>query len=76
VGYSTGKVPINLQYFYALNPVVGVVESFRWATLGTFPSDSLPLSILVAISSSMAVFLLVSGLFYFRRMERTFADMV
>ncbi len=76
VGYSTGKVPINLQYIYALNPVVGVVESFRWVTLGTVPSDSLPLGILVGISSTVAVFLLISGLFYFRRMERTFADMV
>jgi lipopolysaccharide transport system permease protein len=76
VGYSTGKVPLNLQYIYAMNPVVGVVESFRWATLGTVPSDSLPLSILVAISSTVALILLVSGLFYFRRMERSFADMV
>jgi lipopolysaccharide transport system permease protein len=76
VGYSTGKVPINLQFLYAMNPVVGVVESFRWATLGTVPSDSLALGVLVAISSTVAVFLLVSGLFYFRRMERTFADMV
>ncbi len=76
VGYSTAKVPLNLQYVYALNPVVGVVESFRWAMLGTVPSESLPLSTLVAISSAVAIVLLVSGLFYFRRMERTFADMV
>jgi lipopolysaccharide transport system permease protein len=76
VGYSTSKVPVNLQYLYAMNPVVGVVESFRWATLGTVPSNSLPLATLVAISSAVAIVLLVSGLFYFRRMERTFADMV
>jgi lipopolysaccharide transport system permease protein len=76
VGYSTGTVPINLQYFYAMNPVVGVIESFRWAMLGTVPSDSLPLGVLVAISSGVAVILLVTGLFYFRRMERSFADMV
>jgi len=76
VGYSTGKVPLNLQYLYAMNPVVGVVESFRWAMLGTVPSDSLPLATLVAISSAVSVFLLVTGLFYFRRMERSFADMV
>jgi lipopolysaccharide transport system permease protein len=76
VGYSTSKVPVNLQYLYAMNPVVGVVESFRWATLGTVPSDSLSLGTLVTISSVVAVFLLVSGLFYFRRMERSFADMV
>jgi lipopolysaccharide transport system permease protein len=65
-----------LQPIYALNPVVGVVESFRWAVLGTVPSDSLPLWMLVAISSAVAVLLLITGLFYFRRMERTFADMV
>ncbi len=76
VGYSTGTVPINLQYIYAMNPVVGVIESFRWAMLGTVPSDSLPLGVLVAISSAVAVVLLVTGLFYFRRMERSFADMV
>ena len=76
VGYSTSQVPITLQPIYALNPVVGVVESFRWAVLGTVPSDSLPLWMLVAISSVVAVLLLITGLFYFRRMERTFADMV
>ena len=76
VGYSTAKVPLNLQYVYALNPVVGVVEGFRWVMLGTVPSNSLPLSTLVAISSAVAIVLLISGLYYFRRMERTFADMV
>lgn len=76
VGYSTSKVPLNLQVFYAMNPVVGVVESFRWATLGTVPSDSLSIGVIVTISSVVAVVMLVSGLFYFRRMERTFADMV
>jgi lipopolysaccharide transport system permease protein len=76
VGYSTGTVPFNLQYFYAMNPIVGVVESFRWVMFGTVPSDSLPLIVLAAISSVVAIILLVTGLFYFRRMERTFADMV
>ena len=76
VGYSTSTVPIALQPIYALNPVVGVVESFRWAVLGTVPSDSLQLGVIVAISSTVSFILLISGLFYFRRMERTFADMV
>lgn len=76
VGYSTGTVSIQWQWLYALNPMVGVIESFRWAVLGTLPSDSLPLWTLVAISAAVALFLLVTGLFYFRRMERTFADMV
>jgi len=52
------------------------VEGFRWVMLGTVPSNSLPLSTLVAISSAVAIVLLISGLYYFRRMERTFADMV
>jgi lipopolysaccharide transport system permease protein len=76
VGYSTSTVSLKWQALYALNPVVGVVESFRWVMLGTVPSNSLSLGVLVAISSAVAVFLLVTGLFYFRRMERTFADMV
>ncbi len=76
VGYSTGDVSVQWQWLYALNPIVGVIESFRWAVLGTVPSDSLPLWTLVSISASVSIFLLVTGLFYFRRMERTFADMV
>ena len=76
VGYSTSTVPIQWQMLYAMNPIVGVIESFRWAMLGTVPSDSIALGTMVAISSGVAVILLISGLFYFRRMERTFADMV
>ncbi len=57
---------------YGLNPMVGVVEGFRWALLGT---QTQPGPIL-AVSSLMAVALLVSGTFYFRRMEKTFADVV
>ena len=59
-----------------MNPMVGVIESFRWAVLGTVPSEGLALSTIVAISMSVALILLVTGLFYFRRMERSFADMV
>jgi len=57
---------------YALNPMVGVIEGFRWALLGT---DTAP-GWLILISTTVAVILLVSGAFYFRRMERTFADVV
>lgn len=76
VGYSSSTVPIEWQWVYALNPFVGVVESFRWAVLGTVPTPGIQLWILVSISAIVSIFLLVSGLFYFRRMERTFADMV
>lgn len=76
VGYSSSSVGAQWQVLYALNPMVGVIESFRWAVLGTVPSEGLSLPILVAISASVALVILVSGLFYFRRMERSFADMV
>ncbi len=61
-----------LRTLYGLNPMVGVVEGFRWALLGT---DTAPGPIIIA-SSVAALMLLVSGAFYFRRMEKTFADVV
>ncbi len=67
------KAPQFLQVLYSLNPMVGVVNGFRWALLGSDagqPGLSLTLSIVVS------VVVLISGLFYFRRMERIFADMV
>lgn len=57
---------------YGLNPMVGVVEGFRWALLGT---DTAP-GPMVAMSSLAAIMLLAAGAMYFRRMERTFADVV
>lgn len=57
---------------YALNPMVGVIEGFRWALLGT---DTAP-GPQIMISAVVAITLLISGAFYFRRMERTFADVV
>jgi lipopolysaccharide transport system permease protein len=61
-----------LRALYGLNPMAGVVEGFRWALLGT---DTQPGAVIIA-SSAVAVILLVSGAFYFRRMEKTFADVV
>ena len=60
-----------LRGLYSLNPMVGVVEGFRWALLGT----QIDLGLTVFISSGVALFL-ITGLFYFRRMERTFADVI
>jgi lipopolysaccharide transport system permease protein len=51
--------------------MTGVIEGFRWALLGTTPPNGL-----MAVSVIMVIFLLVSGLYSFRRMERTFADVV
>lgn len=61
-----------LRAIYSINPMVGVVEGFRWALLNT---DTAPGPIII-VSSIAAIFLLTSGLFYFRRMEKTFADVV
>lgn len=71
VAYSMSLVPPAWQFWYALNPMVGVVESFRWALLGerAFPAT-------VWVSTAATVVALVGGLFYFRRTERTFADII
>jgi lipopolysaccharide transport system permease protein len=70
--YSSSEIPERWRLVYALNPMVGVVEGFRWALLG---SGTAPGPV-VAVSAAIAVVILVTGMFYFRRMERTFADMV
>jgi lipopolysaccharide transport system permease protein len=57
---------------YALNPMVGVIEGFRWALLGT---DTAP-GASILISATVATVLLIGGAFYFKRMERVFADVV
>lgn len=61
-----------LRTLYGLNPMTGVIEGFRWALLNT---DTAPGPILI-VSTLAAVGLLVSGAYYFRRMEKTFADVV
>jgi lipopolysaccharide transport system permease protein len=70
IAYSASMIPEQWQLLYALNPMAGVVEGFRWALLG---AGSAPSS-MIAVSASIAVILMISGLYYFRRMERTFAD--
>jgi lipopolysaccharide transport system permease protein len=61
-----------LRTLYGINPMTGVVEGFRWALLGT---DTAPGPVII-VSSLAALVLLVGGAFYFRRMEKTFADVV
>lgn len=72
ITYSASIVPEAFQKLYALNPMTGVVQGFRWALLGV---GSPPSELLLA-SSIAALVLLVTGALYFRRMERTFADVV
>jgi lipopolysaccharide transport system permease protein len=72
IAYPSSLLPEPWRTIYGLNPMVGVVEGFRWALLGT---SAAPASILAA-SSAAALALLIGGAFYFRRMERGFADVV
>jgi lipopolysaccharide transport system permease protein len=72
VAYPASLLPQPWRTVYGLNPMAGVIEGFRWALLGT---DTAP-GPMIAISAAIAVLLLVSGLFFFRRMEKTFADVV
>jgi len=73
VVYASSIVPEKWRVLYSLNPMAGVVEGFRWALLGTQQSIS---PLMIAISSGIALTLFISGLFFFRRMERVFADMI
>ena len=74
--YTTESVMKNqgevVRFFYGLNPMAGVVEGFRWALLGGDP----PAWNLIAISTVLVSLCLIGGLFFFRRLERTFADLV
>jgi len=72
VAYSADLVPTGpWRILYGLNPLAGVIQGFRWALLGGNPPDEL-----LAVSVTIVLLLLVSGFYYFRRMERTFADVV
>lgn len=74
VAYSAQYVAPEWRVVYALNPMAGVVDGFRYALLGTELDPTAGLSIIISVVVALVV--LVSGLFYFRRMERTFADVV
>ena len=73
VVYASSTIPEKWRFLYSLNPMAGVVEGFRWAMLGTTQSIS---PLMIGISSGIALVLFISGLFFFRRMERVFADMI
>lgn len=72
IAYPSSLLSEPWRTLYGLNPMVGVVEGFRWALLGT---DTAPGPVIMA-STLAAIGLLVSGAYYFRRMEKVFADVV
>lgn len=71
VVYASSLVPESLRVWYGLNPMAGVIEGFRWALLGTGAPGAM-----VLVSAGMVAALLISGMFYFRRMEQYYADIV
>jgi lipopolysaccharide transport system permease protein len=73
VGFSSDVVPEKWRFLYSLNPIVGVIDGFRWAIIGGESQIYLPGFIL---SLGLVVLLFSSGIWYFRKMERTFADVI
>jgi lipopolysaccharide transport system permease protein len=71
VAYSADLIPARWATVYALNPMVGVIDGFRWALLGG-ETPAVPLALAAVVSG----ILLVTGIAYFRRVERTFADVI
>lgn len=72
IAYSSSLLSEPWRTVYGLNPMVGVVEGFRWALLGTETQPGW----MVLVSAIASLILLISGAFYFRRMEKTFADII
>jgi lipopolysaccharide transport system permease protein len=73
VGFSSGKIPEKWRLLYSLNPMVGVIEGFRWSLLrGKSDLDGL----VIATSILVSLLFILTGTWYFRKMERTFADVI
>lgn len=71
VGFSSSIVPEKWKLLYSLNPMVGVIDGFRWAILGQGYTIYIPGFIL---SIGISILLLITGIYYFRKTERNFAD--
>lgn len=72
VVYPVSLIPESWRLLYSLNPMVGVIEGFRWALLGKGDTDFSPMLVSVAV----VLVLLVGGVVFFKRMERTLADVI
>ena len=70
--YSISIVPAEWRWLYSLNPMVGVIEGFRWAVFGKGDPDAVAVGISVFVIGVM----LIAGLIFFKRMERSFADLI
>jgi lipopolysaccharide transport system permease protein len=73
VGFLTSVVPERWRLIYSLNPIVGAIDGFRWSILGAEHALYIP----GIVTSILGVaFLLITGMWYFRKTERTFADII
>jgi lipopolysaccharide transport system permease protein len=72
VAYSSNLISAKWRLVYSMNPMAGVVNGFRWALLGVGNGPDIGLW----ISLGIALLIMISGLFYFRNMEKTFADTI
>ncbi|MDZ8052236.1 MAG: ABC transporter permease [Aulosira sp. ZfuVER01] len=73
VGFSSGIVPEKWRLLYSLNPMVGVIDGFRWAILGGESKLYVPG---FTLSLGLVALLFITGIWYFRKMEKTFADVI
>ena len=73
VGFSSAVIPEKFRLLYSLNPMVGVINVFRWTVLGTKANLYMPGLI---VSIGISCLLLISGFIYFRKMEKEFADVI
>jgi lipopolysaccharide transport system permease protein len=76
VVYGSTLIPERYRFLLNLNPMTGVVQGFRWALLGNHLAEAKPPGILFAVSVAITLLVLISGVFYFRRTENTFADVI
>lgn len=72
VAYPVSMVPEKWRLLYGLNPMVGVIEGFRWALLGKGSPDF----VMIGVSSAVVLVLLAAGIVYFKKKEQTFADVI
>ena len=71
IAYPRTLIPERFQWLYHLNPMAGIVSGFRWSFLG-----QVQLSVLDYVSFGITIVLFVTGIFYFKKVERTMADLV
>jgi lipopolysaccharide transport system permease protein len=71
VGYGSFIVPETWRWFFYLNPMVGIIDGFRWSLFG---STYAGIGVSIAVSAVLTTCIMVSGFLYFRKTERSFAD--